>query len=71
MTKGNRLSERKGNIWRRDDFFYFHYYSIQICITDQVKGGQYDWIYGQIPAARPYALMLASLTFKNLSEVDL
>ena len=49
MSKGSRLSKRKRNVWRCDDYFYFHYYSIQICITDQAWGGQYDWIYGQIP----------------------
>ena len=49
MTKGNRLSKRKRNVLRRDDYFYFHHYSFQICITDQAWGGQYDWIYGQIP----------------------
>ena len=48
MTKGNRLSKRKRNVLRRDDYFYFHHYSFQICITDQAWG-QYDWIYGQIP----------------------
>ena len=48
MTKGNRLSKRKRNVLRRDDYFYFHHYSFQICITDQAWGGQYDWIYGQI-----------------------
>ena len=47
MTKGNRLSKRKRNVLRRDDYFYFHHYSFQICITDQAWGGQYDWIYGQ------------------------
>ena len=46
MTKGNRLWKRKRNVLRRDDCFYFHHYSIQICITDQSWGGQYDWIYG-------------------------
>ena len=49
MTKGNRLWKRKRNVLRRDDYFYFHHYSFQICITDQAWGGQYDWIYGQIP----------------------
>ena len=48
MTKGNRLSKRKRNVLRRDDYFYFHNYSFQLCITDQAWG-QYDWIYGQIP----------------------
>ena len=48
MTKGSRLSKRKRNVLRCDDYFYFHYYSIQICITDQAWGGQYDWIYCQI-----------------------
>ena len=48
MTKGNRLSKRKRNVLRRDDYFYFHHYSFQICITDQAWGGQYDWIYDQI-----------------------
>ena len=48
MTKGNRLSKRKRNVLRRDDYFYFHHYSFQICITDQAWS-QYDWIYGQIP----------------------
>ena len=48
MTKENRLSKRKRNVLRRDDYFYFHHYSFQICITDQAWG-QYDWIYGQIP----------------------
>ena len=43
MTKGNRLSKRKRNVLRRDDYFYFHHYSFQICITDQASG-QYDWI---------------------------
>ena len=47
-TKGNRLWKRKRNVLRRDDYFYFHHYSFQICITDQAWG-QYDWIYGQIP----------------------
>ena len=55
---------------RRDDYFYFHHYSFQICITDQAWG-QYDWIYDQIPflhfarLCRPHALKLALLTFKN------
>ena len=35
MTKGNRLSKRKRNVLRRDDCFYFHRCSFQICITDQ------------------------------------
>ena len=48
MTKGNRLSKRKQNVLRRDDYFYFHHYSFQICITDQAWGGQYDWIYGAL-----------------------
>ena len=48
MTKGNRLWKRKRNVLRRDDCFYFHHYSFQLCITDQAWG-QYDWIYGQIP----------------------
>ena len=48
MTKGNRLSKRKRNVLRRDDCFYFHHYSFQICITDQAWG-QYDWIYCQTP----------------------
>ena len=48
MTKGKRLSKRKRSVLRRDDYFYFHHYSFQICITDQAWG-QYDWIYGQIP----------------------
>ena len=48
MTKGNRLSKRKQNVLRRDDYFYFHHYSFQICITDQAWGGQYDWIYGKL-----------------------
>ena len=48
MTKGNRLSKRKRNVLRRDDCFYVHHYSFQICITDQAWG-QHDWIYGQIP----------------------
>ena len=26
MTKGNRLSKRKRNVLRRDDYFYFHHY---------------------------------------------
>ena len=34
-TKGNRLSKRKRNVLRCDDYFYFHHYSFQICITDQ------------------------------------
>ena len=38
MTKGNRLSKRKRNVLRRDDYFYFHHYSFQICITDQAWG---------------------------------
>ena len=48
MTKGSRLSKRKQNVLRRDDYFYFHHYSFQICITDQAWGCQYDWIYDQI-----------------------
>ena len=48
MTKGKRLSKRKWNVLRRDDYFYFHHYSFQICITDQAWS-QYHWIYGQIP----------------------
>ena len=48
MTKGNRLSKRKRNVLRRDDCFYVHHHTFQICITDQAWG-QYDWIYGQIP----------------------
>ena len=44
MTKGNRLSKRKRNVLRRDDYFYFHHYSFQICITNQAWS-QYDWIY--------------------------
>ena len=44
MTKGNRLSKRKRNVLRRDDYFYFHHYSFEICITDQAWG-QCDWIY--------------------------
>ena len=47
MTKGSRLSKRKRNVLRRDDYFYFHHCSFQICITDQAWG-QYDWIYRQI-----------------------
>ena len=95
MTKGRRLSKRKRNVLKRDDYFYFHHCSFQICITDQAWG-QYHWIYRQIPflrfvrlcrsplffsgwlchetsslAARPHALKLALLTFKNLWEVDL
>ena len=35
MTKGNRLWKRKGNVLRRDDYFYFHHCFFQICITDQ------------------------------------
>ena len=35
MTKGNRLSKRKRNVLRRDDYFYFHHCSFQICITDK------------------------------------
>ena len=48
MMKGNRLSKRKRNVLRRDDYFYFHHYSFQICITDQAWDGQHDWIYGPI-----------------------
>ena len=51
MTKGNRLSKRKRNVLnvlRRDDCFYIHHHTFQLCITDQAWG-QYDWIYGQIP----------------------
>ena len=48
MTKGNRLWKRKRNVLRRDDYFYFHHCSFQICITHQAWG-QYDWIYSQIP----------------------
>ena len=48
MTKGSRLSKRKRNVLRRDDYFYFHHYSFQICITDQAWDGQHDWIYGPI-----------------------
>ena len=48
MTMGSRLSKRKRNVLRRDDYFYFCQYSFQICITDQAWGGQYDWIYGKI-----------------------
>ena len=48
MTKGSRLSKRKQNVLRRDDYFYFHHYSFEICITDQAWCVQYDWIYGQI-----------------------
>ena len=48
MTKGNRLSKRKRNVLRHDDYFYFHHYSFQLCITGQALG-QYDWIYGKIP----------------------
>ena len=49
MRKGLRLSKRKRiHVLRRDDYFYFHHYTFQICITDQ-GWGQYDWIYGQIP----------------------
>ena len=40
MTKGSRLSKRKRNVLRRDDYFYFCQYSFQICITDQPWGGQ-------------------------------
>ena len=47
MTKGIRLSKRKRNVLRHDDYFYFHHCSFQICITDQAWR-QYDWIYGQI-----------------------
>ena len=43
MTKGNRLSKRKRNVLRSDDYYYFHHYSFQICITDHAWG-QYDWI---------------------------
>ena len=32
MTKGIGLSKRKRNVLRRDDYFYFHHYSFQICI---------------------------------------
>ena len=48
MTKGNRLWKRKRNVLRRDDYFYFHHYPFQICITDQVWNQWLD-IYGQIP----------------------
>ena len=48
MTKGSKLSKRKRNVLRRDDYFYLHHYFFQVCITDQAWGGQYDWIYGQI-----------------------
>ena len=48
VTKGSRLSKRKRNVLRRDDYLYVHHYTFQICITDQAWG-QYDWIYGQIP----------------------
>ena len=48
VTKGSRLSKRKRNVLRRDDYFYFHHYSFQICITDQAWDGQHDWIYGPI-----------------------
>ena len=44
MTKGNRLSKRKRNVLRRDDYLYFHHCSFQICITDQVWS-QHDRIY--------------------------
>ena len=46
--EGKRLSKRKRNVLRRDDYLYVHHYTFQICITDQAWG-QYDWIYGQIP----------------------
>ena len=41
MTKGSRLLKRKRNVLRHDDYFYFHHYSFQICITDQAWG-QYE-----------------------------
>ena len=49
ITKGSRLWKRKRNVLRRDDYFYFHDYSFQICSTYQAWVGQYDWIYGKIP----------------------
>ena len=66
MTKGNRLSKRKRNVLRRDDYFYFHHYSFQICITDQAWGGQYDWIYGQIPFLHFARLFRSPLFFSWL-----
>ena len=44
MTKGNRLSKRKRNVLRRDDYLYFHHCSFQICITNQAWS-QHDGIY--------------------------
>ena len=63
MTKGNRLSKRKRNVLRRDDYFYFHHYSFQICITDKAWGGQYDWIYGQISFFSHFARLSKSPLF--------
>ena len=41
MTKGNRLWKRKRNVLRRDDYFYFHHCSFQICITCFVVNNKY------------------------------
>ena len=68
MTKGNRLSKRKRNVLRRDDYFYFHHYSFQICITDQAWS-QYDWIYGQIPFLQFVRLFKSPLFFSWLAPL--
>ena len=63
MTKGSRLWKRKRNVLRRDDYFYFHHYSFQICITHQAWG-QYDWIYDQIS----FFFFLILLDFQRFIE---
>ena len=62
MMKGHRLPKRKRNVLRRDDYFYFHHYPFQICITDQAWG-QHDWIYGQIPFFLHFARLSRSKSF--------
>ena len=62
MTKGNRLSKRKRNVLRRDDYFYFHHYSFQICITDQA--------WGQYMAKFLFCILLDFILWTNYRGFD-
>ena len=48
MTKGNRLSKRKRNVLRRDDYFYVFLFLSNMHYWPSVKSIRLD-IYGQIP----------------------
>ena len=62
MTKGNRLWKRKRNVLRRDDYFYFHHYSFQICITDQA--------WGQYMAKFLFCILLDFILWTNYRGFD-